>query len=168
MGVSGTGKSTLGRALAEQIGYAFIEGDELHPPANIAKMASGVPLDDVDRWPWLARLAGELADAAAAGGAIAACSALKLIYRDFIRERAGMPVMIIHPEMDPANLRRRLALRSGHFMPPSLLDSQFEALDRPDLGTEFACTVDASLPVSEQVGLALVALGQPAGKRSPR
>ena len=161
MGVSGAGKSTLGRALAERLGYAFIEGDDLHPPANVVKMASGVPLEDADRWPWLARVAEELSVGAAAGGAVVACSALKRRYRDSIREHVGMPVMIIHPEMDADDLRRRMARRSGHFMPTSLLDSQFAALERPDPATEQACVIDAALPVEEQVGLAVAALRQP-------
>jgi len=155
MGVSGAGKSTLGRALAERTGHAFIEGDELHSPGNIAKMASGVPLDDADRRPWLERVADELARAAVEGGAIAACSALKRRYRDVIRDRVGVPVMFVHPDMKIDALRRRLALRSGHFMPASLLDSQFEALERPDPAVEFALSVDAMLPLSEQVGLVL-------------
>jgi gluconokinase len=160
MGVSGVGKSTLGRTLADRLGYAFIEGDDLHPSGNIAKMSSGVPLEDADRWPWLERVADGLAAAAVAGGAIAACSALKLRYRDFVRERVGMPMMFIHPDIDAAELRRRLASRSGHFMPTSLLDSQFAALERPDPATELACVIDATLPVGDQAGLALAAMRQ--------
>jgi len=153
MGVSGVGKSTLGRALAERLGYRFIEGDDIHPAENIAKMSRGVPLEDADRWPWLARVADELATAAAAGGGVVSCSALKRSYRDFIREHVGVTAIFVHPELSPLALRQRLQQRSGHFMPAALLESQLMTLERPDETTEPSYVIDADLPVDEQAEL---------------
>jgi gluconokinase len=132
MGVSGSGKSTLGRLLAREMGCRFIEGDELHAPASIEKMRAGEALTDVDRWPWLDRLGEALRSASEAEGlVVAACSALKHRYRERLSENVGAPTSFIMLEADREELSRRLDQREGHYMPPSLLSSQLEALERP-------------------------------------
>lgn len=127
MGVSGCGKSSVGAAFATAIGGNFIDGDDLHPAGNRAKMASGQPLDDDDRGPWLVRVGQALS--ARAGPVVIACSALKLRYRDRVRAHAGKPVIFIHLTGSRQVLAARMATRKGHFMPPSLLDSQLAALE---------------------------------------
>lgn len=128
MGVSGCGKSSVGAALAERCGMEFIDGDDLHPKSNIRKMASGQPLDDADRAPWLARVGQALAGARAP--AVIGCSALKRMYRDWIRQELSEPVGFLHLDAPKHVLAERVANRDGHFMPPALLDSQFAALER--------------------------------------
>ena len=157
MGVSGVGKSTLGRALADRLGYVFIEGDELHPEANVRKMAAGIPLDDEDRWPWLERIAETLERAATAGGGVAACSALKRRYRDLIRERLTLPLTIVCPVLKPDLLGQRLLRRQGHYMPPSLLRSQLDALEPPE-PDEPAIMIDATLDPEQQAERVAAAL----------
>ena len=129
MGVSGSGKTTVGRGIAERLGWEFAEGDEFHPPANVAKMAAGEPLSDEDRWPWLRTLAGWIGNREAAGDdAVLTCSALKRAYRDLLRE--GHPsVQFVHVSVDAATLRRRLEQRQDHYMPASLLLSQLMTLE---------------------------------------
>ncbi len=131
MGVSGAGKTTLAEALARRLGHAFIDADDLHPPANRAKMAAGEPLDDADRAPWLEAVAHVIAGWAATGqGGVIACSALKRAYRD--RLRAADPGLVtIYLDVEEAELRRRLARRRGHFFPPELLASQLAVLEPP-------------------------------------
>ena len=129
MGVSGCGKSTVGRALASALGVPFIEGDELHPPRNVALMASGTPLTDDDRRDWLHAVADALSRAADTG-AVAACSALKRSYRDILR--GGAPgLRFVHLTGERAVLEERMRRRSGHYMPPSLLQSQLDILEPP-------------------------------------
>lgn len=141
MGVSGCGKSTLGTLLAEALDCPFLEGDDFHAREAIAKMRGGKPLNDDDRWPWLARLGAATARSAAARGvAVAACSALRRCYRDRLRETIGLPVRFILLENDRDRLLERLADRAAHFMPASLLDSQFATLERP-LADEDAITL---------------------------
>ncbi len=130
MGVSGSGKTTLGGRLAKALGYRFIEGDDLHPPANVAKMSAGTALTDDDRWPWLDRVA-ERVRVLNDTGCVVSCSALKRAYRDHIRGRAGVAVTFVHPEVDFQILGFRMRDRPGHYMPPSLLDSQWATLERP-------------------------------------
>jgi gluconokinase len=131
MGVSGSGKSTVGRALADELGVPFVEGDELHPPANVARMAAGTPLTDADRQGWLQTLADVLAGAARHDqGVVVTCSALKRRYRDTLRH--GAPELrLVHLHGSPALLAERMAARSGHYMPPSLLQSQLDTLEPP-------------------------------------
>ena len=129
MGVSGCGKSVIGAELAAQMGAVFIDGDDLHPASNVAKMAAGTPLTDADRAPWLDQVGATLG--AAQGIAIIGCSALKRIYRDRIRAAAGQDVMFLHLAGDQALIAGRMGARTGHFMPTSLLDSQFAALEPP-------------------------------------
>jgi gluconokinase len=131
MGVSGAGKTTVGRLLAEALGAEFAEGDAYHPPENIEKMRRGIPLEDADRWPWLRILAAQIDRwLAARKTVVLACSALKQSYRDVLAQ--GRPgVRFVHLEGDKALIRRRLDARRGHYMPAILLDSQFAALEPP-------------------------------------
>jgi gluconokinase len=134
MGVCGCGKSTVGRALARELGYEFIDADNFHPQANVAKMAKGVALTDDDRWPWLDAVVAAMHERAARGsGAVIACSALKEAYRESLRRGGGAvdEVRIVYLKGDAATIAPRLASRSGHYMPASLLESQFAALEEP-------------------------------------
>jgi gluconokinase len=131
MGVTGSGKSVIGAALARSLGVEFVDGDDFHSPANVARMASGIPLTDEDRAEWLGALAGNIREASDAGRSIVvACSALKRRYRDILR--AGVPELkFILLEGSRRLIAERLARRAGHFMPPSLLDSQLATLEEP-------------------------------------
>lgn len=132
MGVSGSGKSTLGRVLAGALGCPFIEGDDLHDPASIAKMRSGHPLEDADRWPWLDRVGQALNAATATHGlAVAACSALKRRYRERLAQVIAVPTSFILLDVARDELVRRMDNRTGHYMPACLLDSQLASLERP-------------------------------------
>ena len=131
MGVAGSGKTTVGKRLAERLGVPFVDGDELHSPAARAKMASGQALEDADRWPWLDRIAAKLADPAAPRGWVVACSALKRAYRDRLRAGAGAALRFVYLDADPDLMRARVAGRRGHYMPASLVDSQFATLEPP-------------------------------------
>jgi len=145
MGVSGSGKTTVGAALADALGLRFVDGDALHPAANVAKMAAGIPLDDADRAPWLDAIGAVLA----AGPVVVACSALKRAYRD--RLRAAAPgLQLVFLDGDPALLASRMTARPGHFMPASLLDSQLATLERPE-PDEHALTADIARPAGEIV-----------------
>lgn len=131
MGVSGCGKTTVGRRLAEVLAVPFVEGDDLHPPDNVARMAAGIPLTDADRHDWLQAVARRLADAAAEGrSVVVSCSALKRAYRDQLRATAsGLRLVFLHGA--PALIAERLAGRQGHYMPVSLLQSQLDTLEPP-------------------------------------
>jgi carbohydrate kinase (thermoresistant glucokinase family) len=139
MGVSGSGKSTVGTALARRLAVPFMDADTLHPPANIAKMTAGEPLDDDDRQPWLERVGEWMAGHR--DGAVASCSALKREYRDQLRAHCP-EVEFLHLAGSPELIGGRLAARSGHFMPAALLRSQFDALE-PLGADEAGTTVDA-------------------------
>ena len=132
MGVSGSGKTTVAKGLAERLAWSYQEGDDLHPKANVEKMASGHPLTDDDRWPWLERVADwidGLLDTGESG--IVTCSALKRAYRDILnRHGAGVGFVLLDGTKE--QIEERLEKRKGHYMPPSLLDSQFATLERPD------------------------------------
>ncbi len=129
MGVSGSGKSTVAGLLAGQLGWDLAEGDDLHPEANVAKMAAGHPLTDQDRWPWLDKVAGWITDHTAAGRpGIITCSALKRSYRDRLR---GDHVVFIHLRGSRDQIGKRLTARLDHYMPASLLDSQIATLEPP-------------------------------------
>jgi carbohydrate kinase (thermoresistant glucokinase family) len=134
MGVCGSGKTCVGRALADHLAWRFLDADDFHPQSNVDKMAAGIPLEDADRWPWLDRLAGELANVEAGGGrAVLACSALRQRYRDRL---GASPVRTrelrwIYLKGDMDTISPRMASRRGHFMPASLLASQFAALEEP-------------------------------------
>jgi gluconokinase len=128
MGVSGSGKSTVALGLVDRLGWEFAEGDDFHPPANVAKMRAGTPLDDADRWPWLRALAAWIGEREQAGrSVVVTCSALRRSYRDVLRD--GHPsVWFAHVTADADLLRKRVEQRTGHYMPPSLLDSQLATL----------------------------------------
>jgi carbohydrate kinase (thermoresistant glucokinase family) len=131
MGVSGSGKTTVARLLADKLGWRFQEGDALHPPENVEKMRGGTPLADADRLPWLARIAQRIDDWRAAGcSGVVTCSALKRSYRDIIIGNRP-DVRLVHLKGSPELIRRRMAERQGHYMPATLLDSQFSILQEP-------------------------------------
>lgn len=157
MGVSGCGKSTVGARLAEALGVEFLEGDELHSAQNISRMASGVALTDQDRQQWLEQLSDRLARARAARhGLVVACSALKRVYRDILRQ--GAPeLVLVHLSGAHALLAARAAQRPGHYMPVSLLDSQFAILEPPH-ADEHALCFDVAQPPDAIVQAALAAL----------
>jgi gluconokinase len=155
MGVSGTGKTAVGTRLVQALGAEFAEGDDYHPPANVAKMRSGTPLDDADRQPWLETLSREIGTWLDSGKTVVlACSALKQRYRDILK--AGRPgVRFVHLKGPEALIRSRLEDRRGHYMPPSLLASQFAALEQP---TD-AITVGIEGPPDAIVAEIVAALG---------
>lgn len=156
MGVTGCGKSTVGEALAASLGWRFLDADDFHPPANVAKMAAGTPLTDEDRWPWLDRLAAELRAIGDAGGhAVLACSALRQAYRD--RLATAGDVRFVHLSGDMPTIAERLAARQHRYMPPSLLASQFATLEPPG----DAIVVDVRDPIVAQIGRIRAALGIP-------
>ncbi len=150
MGVSGCGKSTVGEGLAAQLGWRFVEGDSLHPPENVAKMAAGQPLNDEDRAGWLATIADLLGQARTTEqGLVVSCSALKRSYRD--RLRSGDPgALFVHLAGSREVISARIAARTHLYMPASLLDSQFRDLQVPE-PNESALSVDVTLPPHELV-----------------
>jgi gluconokinase len=156
MGVAGCGKSEIGERIAKALRLPLIEGDSFHPAANIAKMRSGTPLTDEDRAGWLDALGRELASRPQ--GAVLTCSALKRAYRD--RLRAATPrLRFVHLSLPQEEAQKRVAARPGHFMPPSLVASQFAALEDP-AGEEGVVVVDARLPLEEVAKRALEGLAQ--------
>ena len=143
MGVSGSGKSVVGQALASDLGWPFFDADDFHPPENVAKMAAGTPLTDEDRWPWLDRLVAEMGAIDKSGGnAVLACSALRQAYRDRI-SRAGN-VRFVHLAGAYDTIAARIAARKHAYMPPSLLASQFAALEPPR--DAITISVDDAIP----------------------
>lgn len=159
MGVSGCGKSTLAARLASTLNWPFQEGDGVHPPANVAKMAAGQPLDDADRRPWLEAVAAWIDKRRANGEpGVVTCSALKRSYRALLTaDRPQVRIIFLRGSRDL--IAARLAARSDHFMPAALLDSQFAALE-PPAPDEGAITIDACLRVEDQVAGVLSALGE--------
>jgi gluconokinase len=172
MGVTGCGKSTFGQALAAALGAPYLEGDALHPATNIARMSAGIALTDADRAPWLDLIAARLA---VAPGLVAACSALKRSYRDRLRagvgqgpERApeqeqGPRLRFIHLKGERALIEARLAARQGHFMAPSLIDSQFAALEDP-AGEPGVITLDIARGAQAALDDALAQLADKGGR----
>lgn len=158
MGVSGSGKSTVGELLAQRLGWEMIEGDRLHPPANVEKMRRGVPLDDADRAPWLDKIGEQLRAWASAGrSGIMTCSALKRAYRD--RILAARPdVRFVFLKGSEELIRRRVSARRHEYMPASLLRSQFETLEEP-LPGEPVITIDATDPPEVEVQRIIETLG---------
>jgi gluconokinase len=157
MGVSGSGKSVVGSALAKALGGRFAEGDRFHPPENISRMSSGLPLRDEDRWGWLDAIAVEISEAERHGETlVVACSALKRIYRDRLR-LASRNLRFVYLEIGRETAAVRVAARKGHFMPASLIDSQFAALE-PPTPDEGALTLDAAKGPAELVAFAASAI----------
>ena len=157
MGVSGSGKSTLGALLAQALHVPFLEGDSFHPPDNVARMAAGIALTDADREGWLRTLAAQLKQHAAAG-VVLSCSALKRRYRDTLRSGApDMALLYLRGTQDV--LEQRMAGRSGHYMPPSLLASQLATLEPPQ-GDEHALTLDVAHDPQQLVHETLAWLGR--------
>ena len=155
MGVSGCGKTSVGEALGRALRLPFEDGDDLHPKENIAKMSAGIALTDEDRFPWLDRVGDRLK--ANPGGIIIGCSALKRIYRDRIRKAAEHPVTFLHLDGSRALIESRMRARKGHFMPASLLESQFAALE-PPAAEERAITVSIDASIEKIVADALSAI----------
>ena len=147
MGVTGCGKTTIGSKLAESLGVLFLDADDFHPEANLKKMSSGTPLDDSDRIPWLEILREELRSNR---GCVLACSALKQNYRSMLQD-AGRDTVFIMLDISKETARRRLLSRANHFMPETLIDSQFDSLERP---TD-ALVVDAEAPVNSVLDVIL-------------
>jgi len=148
MGVSGFGKTTIGEALGEALGGQFLDGDTFHTPNNLDKMSRGIPLNDDDRWPWLKQFAREMSQRT--GSVVGGCSALKRIYRDHIRQTLGEPVRFIHLTGSGELIAARMAKRTGHFMPMSLLQNQFDTLEVPG-ADENAMTIDIAGTTAEIV-----------------
>jgi gluconokinase len=157
MGVASSGKSSIGLALSLRCGIPFVEGDSLHPEANIARMSSGLPLDDAHRRDWLDRIAAVIADAEPGAGLILTCSALKRGYRDRLAS-AGPRVVFLNLSGSRTLIETRMAERKGHFMPLSLLDSQFTDFE-PPAEDENVVTVDVAAPLDEVVETAVHRLG---------
>lgn len=165
MGVTATGKTSVGERMAEELGIEFVEGDSFHPPANIEKMSQGVPLDDDDRRPWLEALADVIARSEAAGETVlVTCSALKRGYRDTLRQGVGeRRVLFVHLHADFEVLLARMGQRTKHFMPASLLQSQFDTLE-PLGDDELGIRIDVEPPLEDVVSSALTALrAEPGG-----
>lgn len=152
MGVSGCGKTSVGKMLASQLGYRFVEGDSRHSDTNIEKMTAGVALTDDDRWPWLETLGDELA---AVRQTVISCSALKRSYRDLLRTRAGRPITFVFLQGDRLTLAARMGSRKAHYMPPSLLDSQLMTLELPH-GEHDVVTIEADQPLERIVSVTMV------------
>lgn len=132
MGVSGSGKSTVGAGLAKLLTCPYLEGDRFHSTISIEKMAAGIPLGDEDRWPWLARLTSKIDEVVSRHGCVvASCSALKRAYRDKLREEIGGPIVFIHLVTERTHLESRVSSRNSHYMPASLLQSQLQSLEPP-------------------------------------
>lgn len=155
MGVSGSGKTTIAKGVGERVGLDVLEGDAYHPAANVAKMKSGIPLEDTDRLPWLHAIAVAIDEELAGGrSAIVACSALKRSYREILIG-AHKGVVLVYLQGSPALIGQRLRSRKGHFMPPTLLQSQFDTLEEP--GEDEAPIVVSIAPPPERIVDAVIA-----------
>jgi gluconokinase len=148
MGVAGSGKTTIGRALGTALGLGFVDADDLHPAANVAKMAAGLPLDEGDRAPWLLAVADALA-ADDDSGTVLACSALRRSHRDVLRRAA--PLTFVFLDVDLTEAVERASNRPDHFMGPAMIPSQFAALEPPDATEDDVLTIDAGRPAPEVV-----------------
>lgn len=159
MGVSGCGKSTMAAAIANALGLAMLDGDDLHLPESVTKMRAGIALEDADRWPWLDRIGQHLThtDGGHEAGHVVACSALKRSYRERIR-RLAAPVQFVFLDGSAELIAERMALRSGHYMHPELLASQFNALERPEADEYDVIRLGITRPVGQLLTEALAAL----------
>ncbi|OCP15816.1 MULTISPECIES: gluconokinase [unclassified Ensifer] len=156
MGVSGSGKTSVGKAVAAACGYRFIEGDALHPDVNIAKMSAGIPLTDEDRWPWLREIGRQLSQGAEP--LVVSCSALKRSYRALLRDSAGGDLAFVYLHGSRDVLAGRMHHREGHFMPASLLDTQLATLEEP-IGEPLTVVADVDQSAADVVKATLAALG---------
>lgn len=154
MGISGSGKTTIGRRLADRLGVPFADADDLHSAAAVAKMAAGVPLDDADRWPWLDRVGDWLA--VHETGGVMSCSALRRGYRDRLRQCCGS-VVFVYLAVDEDTAKDRMRSRTDHYMPATLVSSQIATLEQPDVD-EHAITLDGRRDVPDLVNEAVEAL----------
>lgn len=151
MGVSGSGKTSVGMELARMINGRFIEGDDLHPVANIEKMSAAIPLEDSDRWSWLDSIGDEIAASVATGiNVVASCSALKLVYRERLRLRVGKTLRFLFLKVSADALYSRVEARTDHFMPAALLASQLAALE-PPVEEPDVLAIDVARPLEEIV-----------------
>jgi carbohydrate kinase (thermoresistant glucokinase family) len=167
MGVAGSGKSTIGRRLSVTLGWPFRDADRFHPQANIDKMSRGIPLDDEDRAPWLAAIAGWIDERCSAGApGIVSCSALKRAYRTLLRSGRGEDVALVYLQGSFALISDRMARRKHHFMPVSLLKSQFATLEEPGKD-ECALMVSVRLPPKKVVEQIIAAYGLEPVRRLP-
>jgi carbohydrate kinase (thermoresistant glucokinase family) len=172
MGVSGSGKSTVAEGLAKALGLRMKDGDELHLPESVAKMRAGIALQDADRWPWLERIANYLVNSKqnpqGQAGAIVACSALKRMYRERIRQQAG-PVVFLFLDGNPKLIKQRMQERKGHYMQAGLLDSQLQTLEKPssDERDVIALQIDQSVAALLQNAMARLSAYQEASQRHP-
>jgi gluconokinase len=158
MGVSGAGKTSVADLLASRLGCTFVEGDRLHPEANVKKMAEGTPLTDEDRWPWLDIIGNQLRKARTAGeDIVVTCSSLKKIYRDKLRSAGGEPLYFVFLKGTPELLAERMGARKGHFMPSALLQSQLATLETPE-GEAHVVTVDIDASLDDIVTNAIAKL----------
>ena len=161
MGVSGSGKSTLAEGLSKSLSLRMKDGDELHLPESVAKMTPGIALEDADRWPWLDRIASYLANSEqnpqGKSGGIVACSALKRIYRDRIRQQAG-PVVFLFLDGKPDLIKQRMQDRKGHYMQAGLLDSQLQTLEKPSADESDVIALNINQAVSDLLENAMVKL----------
>ncbi|MEY2734628.1 MAG: Thermoresistant gluconokinase [Pseudomonadota bacterium] len=165
MGVSGCGKSTVGHALAQRLAVEMIDGDDLHLPESVARMRAGQPLEDADRWPWLDRIGQRLAGSST--GLIVACSALRRSYRDRIRRQApGVRFIFLDGPFEL--IAQRVARRTGHYMPATLLESQFSTLERPDAQEADVVRLSIDRPVQELTEAAVAALHSQPQSPAPR
>jgi gluconokinase len=165
MGVSGSGKTTVAELIAKRLGWPFMEGDRLHPKANVEKMRQGIPLNDADRAPWLDRIGEELKSwAAERRSGVMTCSALKRAYRDRIRS-ARPDVRFVYLKGSLALIEARVAARHHEYMPASLLQSQFDALEEPAPDEPGVVTVDAGPSPEEEAAAAIAALGLTGGEQ---
>lgn len=152
MGVSGSGKSTVGEKLAEALNLPFLEGDSLHPLSNVDKMVAGIPLQDEDRWPWLDQIGERLA--AAHDGIVVSCSSLKKSYRDRMRAASGGSLMFVFLDGSFDVLHQHMGQRSGHFMPVKMLESQLATLESP-VGEVLVFRADVADPIEKIVAESL-------------
>ena len=153
-GVAGSGKSTVGRLVADRLGVAFVDGDDLHPQANVAKMAGGTPLTDTDREPWLEAIRSALESHESV---VVACSALRRAHRDTLRHTPGVAIVLLHLERSVA--RRRVEARPRHFMGSSMVDSQFDILELPSVNEPGVTVIDAAVAVDTVVDRVVAAVG---------
>ncbi|MEZ2128643.1 MULTISPECIES: gluconokinase [unclassified Sinorhizobium] len=158
MGVSGCGKTSVGKLLASSLGYTFIEGDSRHSAANVEKMRKGIPLTDDDRWPWLETLGAELA---AGGETVISCSALKRSYRDLLRNEAGRTITFVFLQGTRTMLAARMSGRKGHYMPLSLLDSQLATLELPTSERDVVA-IEIDQPLERIVSMAIARIASTA------